>query len=76
MALMFMLAQNGAHGSEYAEHQMSSILPLLLLNKRSDSPIESTKMLLMMLLQDPNSIQKPNLLLPYLLIQVLFMFYQ
>jgi len=33
MALLYMLAQNGHHGSEYASHQMNSILPLLVLNK-------------------------------------------
>ena len=36
MALLYMLAQNGHHGSEYASHQMNSILPLLLLNKVFD----------------------------------------
>ena len=33
MALLYILAQNGHHGSEYASHQMNSILPLLVLNK-------------------------------------------
>ena len=82
-----MLAQNGHHGSEYASHQMNSILPLLLLNKvtsakkltlrtepivfnifkKSEHESEQSKLLLMMMLQDPTILNDPRKLTPYIL---------
>ena len=50
---MLMLAQNGHHGSEYAQGQMNSLLPLIILNKKGDTKIENSKLLLTMLISDP-----------------------
>ena len=50
---MLMLAQNGHHGSEYAQGQMNSLLPLIILNKKGDTKIDNSKLLLTMLISDP-----------------------
>lgn len=68
-ALLLMLAQNGQHGSEHAQNQMNSIMPLLMLSKRGKTNIDNSKLLLTMLISDPTSLSQPNTLLPYLLLK-------
>lgn len=70
MALFLMMAQNGHHGGHDAENQMSMMLPLVLLNKKSSTDKTSNSdLLLLMLMQQPNAVNSPMDLMPYIILK-------